>query len=113
MTEQDRRRGAFLSYLTHFQLIERWNARPLRTRWIAAGPLAFLAALLSMASMPHGLPVGAGGVDHLVMPVVLFPLLWAILIVVPLLPEQPGKVQAAYIAMILAELVLIATGLWR
>ncbi|MQQ09622.1 hypothetical protein GFB49_14235 [Epibacterium sp. SM1979] len=67
-------------------------------------------AILSMASLPHGLPVGAGGVDHLVMPVVLFPLLWAVLIVVPVLPERPGGVQAAYIGTILVELVLIVLG---
>ena len=94
------------------RLIAKWNAHPRRTRWISAGPLGFVMAILSMASLPHGLPAGAGGVDHLVMPVVLFPLLWAVLIVVPVLPERPGGVQAAYLGAIFLELVLIGAGMW-
>ncbi len=91
-------------------LIERWNNRPLRTRWIASGPVAFVMAILSMASLPHGLPAGAGGVDHLVMPVIVFPLIWAVLIVLPLLPDRPGRLLGLYISIILAELALIVAG---
>ncbi|MEC9198172.1 MAG: hypothetical protein VX974_11210 [Pseudomonadota bacterium] len=109
MTEQVTSKGAIPPRL---RLIAKWNMRPRRTRWISAGPLAFAMAILSMASLPHGLPAGAGGVDHLVMPVVLFPLLWAVLIVLPVLPEHPGGVQAAYAATIFVECALILAGMW-
>lgn len=93
------------------RVLARLNARPLRTRWITAGPLAFVLAILSMASLPHGLPEGRGGIDHLVFPVLLFPLIWAVMIVLPLLPEQPGRVLVLYGSIILAEAASIAFGI--
>lgn len=46
-------------------------------RGLLAGPLALLAALLTMMGGALWLPEGAAGLDHLVLPVVAFPLLWA------------------------------------
>ncbi|MEM9044241.1 MAG: hypothetical protein AAGC81_06075 [Pseudomonadota bacterium] len=39
-------------------------------------PGALIAAILFMAAMPVWFPEGAAGIDHFVMPVVLFPLIW-------------------------------------
>lgn len=93
------------------RFFSKWNQRSLRTRWIAAGPLALFMAILSMASLPYIWPPGEGGVDHLVMPVVLFPFIWAVLIVLPLLPEKPGKLFLVYCVTIIVELALLVFGL--
>lgn len=46
-------------------------------RWLLAGPGAMIAAVLSISSMPLYFPEGAAGLDHLVFPLVLAPLIWA------------------------------------
>ena len=53
-----------------------------RRRWsrgLLAGPLAFLTAATVMAGGALWLPQGRAGIDHIVMPVVLFPAIWALL----------------------------------
>lgn len=45
-------------------------------RGVLAGPLALLAALFLMAGGALWLPVGRAQVNNLVLPVILFPLLW-------------------------------------
>lgn len=55
------------------------NVNPDRRAWlrgILAGPLALLAACLTMTAGAIWLPPGDAGVNNLVLPVVLFPLLW-------------------------------------
>ncbi|MEM8654325.1 MAG: hypothetical protein AAGF36_06230 [Pseudomonadota bacterium] len=81
--------------------------RPTRWRWLLAGPLAFLLSIFAMAGLPSVLPAGAGGVNHLVLPVVLFPLLWASFVVWPVAAVQIGRVASVYIALFMVFLVLI------
>ncbi len=54
-----------------------------RTRkWIRicfAGPGAVIVALVVMAGMALWLPGGAAGIDNLVLPLLLVPLIWALL----------------------------------
>lgn len=47
------------------------------TRFWLAGPVALLLSICFMASMSLWLPAGEAGIDHLVVPIVLFPFLWA------------------------------------
>lgn len=53
----------------------------LHRTWAAAGALlaAFLFALIITLGATRWLPPGRGGIDHLVVPVVLFPLTWVAL----------------------------------
>ncbi len=48
-------------------------------RFWLAGPLTFLTAVLVMAGAAVWMPGGAAGVDNVVLPLVLFPLIWAVL----------------------------------
>jgi hypothetical protein len=51
-------------------------------KWIRigfAGPGAFIIALVIMAGMTLWLPQGAAQIDNLVLPLILFPLIWAAL----------------------------------
>jgi hypothetical protein len=54
------------------------RARPVATRWVLAGPVALAAAVATMTAMPVWVPPGAAGVDEIVYPMVLVPLLWAV-----------------------------------
>src|SRR3546814_16953283 len=46
-------------------------------RFVMAGPVAILVALTLLAGMPLLLSGGAAGIDNLVVPLVLAPLIWA------------------------------------
>jgi hypothetical protein len=51
-----------------------------RRTWVRvalAGPLAIIATLVVLAGLPLWLPGGAAGIDNLVVPLVLAPLIWA------------------------------------
>lgn len=50
---------------------------PRLCRWLLAGPFAVAASLLFVTAMPVWLPAGAAGVNNVVYPMVLAPLLWA------------------------------------
>ena len=47
-------------------------------RWLLAGPWAILGSILVMCALAVILPPGPGRVDNLVLPLVLFPLIWAV-----------------------------------
>ena len=46
-------------------------------RWILAGPVALAVAIAVMAAMPLWFPEGTAGIDHLILPTILFPAIWA------------------------------------
>jgi hypothetical protein len=48
-------------------------------RILLAGPIAVVTALVVMAGMMLWLPGGTAGIDNLVLPLVLLPLIWAAL----------------------------------
>ncbi len=55
---------------------------PRARRWIRvgfAGPGAVIVSLVVMAGMALWLPRGVAGIDNLVLPLVLVPLIWALL----------------------------------
>lgn len=71
-------------------------------RWIMAGPLTLVAAAVTMASMPLWLPAGAAGIDNLIIPLLLFPALWAGYFLYSLMEAKPVRgiiVIAALIAV--------------
>ncbi|GHD46660.1 hypothetical protein GCM10017083_16050 [Thalassobaculum fulvum] len=76
--------------------------RPQVIRWILAGPGATTAAILTMAAMPAWLPRGAAGVDNIVYPLVLAPLIWTVAflyaVVEPNLPRGVALIAGAVVA---------------
>ncbi len=46
-------------------------------RFWMAGPVTLIIAVFIMAAMSLWFPKGQAGIDHLVFPLVLFPLIWA------------------------------------
>lgn len=82
---------------------------PTSRRWIRialAGPGAVIIALVMMAGMALWLPGGAAGIDNLILPLVLVPLVWAGLFFHACLDRRLGRV-----AIVAGGLFLIHGGL--
>ncbi|MHA6766683.1 hypothetical protein [Sphingobium ummariense] len=80
-------------------------------RWIRiafAGPGAVLIALVVMAGMALWLPGGAAGIDNLVLPLILFPLLWAGLFFHACLDRSLARVATVALGLLLVHSALIA-----
>ena len=80
---------------------------PVILRCIAAGPLTLLAALATMAAAPVVMPSGAAGIDHLILPILLFPAFWAAYFFYALLERNPVRGFAIITMMILANVLVI------
>jgi hypothetical protein len=82
---------------------------PRQRKWIRigfAGPGAVIVALVVMAGMALWLPGGAAGIDNLVLPLVLVPLIWAALFFHACLDGRLGRV-----ALVAAGLFMVHAGL--
>jgi hypothetical protein len=82
---------------------------PTSRRWIRialAGPGAVLVTLVMMAGMALWLPGGAAGIDNVVLPLVLVPLIWAGLFFHACLDRRLGRV-----ALVAGALLVIHAGL--
>jgi len=66
-----------------------------------AGPGALAGAVFLLAGMPAYWPGGAAGIDHIVIPVILFPMLWAGLLLYACL-ERSLKRASAVLALTMA-----------
>lgn len=78
-------------------------------KWIRvalAGPGAIVVSLVIMSGMPLWLPRGAAGVDNLVLPLILVPLIWAALFFHACLDRKLARV-----AIVAAALFFIHGGL--
>lgn len=77
--------------------------RDIAIRWLLAGPVALGAAVLVMAAMPLWLPRGAGGIDHLAFPLILFPAVWGVLFFYALLAENLARATLVLLAVLAAN----------
>ena len=68
-------------------------------RWIFAGPVAVGLSLLIFAVMPLWFPKGVGGVDHLAIPMLLLPAIWALLFFHAVLDRRIARIMAIAIAL--------------
>lgn len=79
-------------------------------KWIRigfAGPGAIIVALVIMAGMVLWLPQGAAGIDNLVMPLILLPLIWAALFFHACLDSRLGRVALVAIGLFAVHAALI------
>lgn len=68
-------------------------------RGLLAGPLAFITSWLLMAGAALYLPAGAAGVDNMVFPIVLFPLVWCLLFLYTLLDPRLWRGYAVILVL--------------
>ncbi len=76
-------------------------------RGALAGPLSFICSWLLMAGAALYLPGGAAGVDNMVFPIVLFPLVWAGLFLYTLLDHRLVRAYAVIAALCVVHAILI------
>lgn len=79
-------------------------------RGVLAGPMALLAAFALMAGGAVWLPPGAAQVNNLVLPVILFPLLWTGLFLYACLD---AKLARAYLLLGAGTLLNVALVAWH
>jgi hypothetical protein len=80
-------------------------------KWIRilfAGPGAVIVAVVVMAGMSLWLPGGAAGIDNLVLPLVLVPLIWAGLFFHACLDAKLGRVALVALGLLLVHGGLVA-----
>lgn len=78
------------------------------TRIALAGPGAVIVSLVVMAGMALWLPGGAAGIDNLVLPLVLVPLMWAGLFFHACLDRRLGRVALVALLLLAGHAALIA-----
>jgi hypothetical protein len=80
-------------------------------RGILIGPLSLVAACLVMVGGALWLPEGEAHVNNLVLPVVLFPLLWTAFFLYACLDKKLGRAYGVIGAFVLLHVALVATHL--
>lgn len=81
-----------------------WSPKPL-IRILLAGPAALAAALAAMAAMPLWLPSGTAGIDNLILPLLLFPVIWSLTFFYAILEENLVRGSIAFAAVITVNAV--------
>jgi len=81
-------------------------------RVLLAGPLSFLAALCVMAGGSRWIPAGAAQIDHLVLPMVLFPAIWAGLFFYTSLSRHLARAYAVVLGLSAVSAALVLAGFW-
>ena len=81
-------------------------------RWLLAGPVALAVALVVMAAMPIWFPQGAAGIDHLVLPLILFPALWAAAFFYACLAENLSRASVILIGTLLINGAAAGWAVW-
>jgi hypothetical protein len=82
--------------------------RRLWVRVLLAGPVVFVCAGLVMAGGALWLPKGAAQIDNLVLPIVLFPAIWAVLFFYACLDRRLGRAFAVVGSLAAVHAAMIA-----
>lgn len=82
--------------------------RALLMRWLLAGPGALVAGTLVMAAMPVWLPSGAAGIDNIVYPLILAPLIWAAVFTYTILEQNLARGVVVVGGTILSKGTIVA-----
>lgn len=69
------------------------------SRFWLAGPATLIVSIIIMAAMSLWLPEGQGKINHVVFPVVLFPLIWAAVFFYVVLGKNIKRVGTVMLAL--------------
>ncbi len=72
---------------------------PLITRVFLAGPLAIIVSLLVVGCMPVWFPKGNAGIDHIALPIIMLPGVWAAFFFHALLDRSLLRVAAVSVGL--------------
>jgi 4-amino-4-deoxy-L-arabinose transferase-like glycosyltransferase len=70
--------------------------------WLA-GPLAFVVSVVVMLGMAVWFPPGIGMINNIIMPLVLFPLLWAVCFFYAYMSSSLKRVGMVFLAILIAH----------
>jgi hypothetical protein len=85
----------------------RW---PLISRIVLAGPSAIVISLLVMACMPVWFPKGAAGIDHIALPIIMLPGIWAVLFFHAILDRSLLRVTAVATGLVGISIAML---IWK
>ncbi|MEO1078624.1 MAG: hypothetical protein AAFY29_03645 [Pseudomonadota bacterium] len=80
-------------------------------RWLIAGPLTIVTAILVMAGAPTWLPEGPGGVDHIAFPILLFPAIWAGLFLYALMESRQWRSFTLMLALCVLNAIPVVSAI--
>lgn len=81
------------------------------SRFALAGPVALLCSVAVMAGGARWIPKGPAHIDNIVLPVVLFPAIWAALFFYCSLDRKLGRAWAVVIGLLLLNGGMIASAM--
>ncbi|MCC2604674.1 hypothetical protein [Planctobacterium marinum] len=81
-------------------------------RFWLTGPVTLVVALVVMLAMAAWFPPGAGKVNNIVMPLVMFPLIWSALFFYTYLTDKLAKAGWIMLALFLVNSVVLALQFW-
>lgn len=79
-------------------------------RWILALPVSLIASVLVMAVLTYLVPDGAAGINHLVLPVVLFPVIWAGFVTYVLIADRVWRTTKIMALIIGLSIAVVSIG---
>ncbi len=77
-------------------------------RWIFAGPVSFVNAILIMMGMAVWFPKGTAEVDNIVLPLLLFPLLVVSIFLYAVLDRKLSRMVGVMLALLALHAVILA-----
>lgn len=80
-------------------------------RFWLAGPVTLIVSILTMASMSLFLPKGKAEIDHLVIPVVIFPLIWATLFFYTVLEKNSKRAGLVMLGLFICTALLVTAAI--
>lgn len=90
-------------------------AAPRKSRWktvarvTLAGPIVLVLSALVFAGMPLWLPRGAAGIDHIILPLILLPAVWAVLFFHAVLDRSLARVAIVALAIGAANIMMLVS----
>ncbi len=81
-------------------------------RWVLAGPITAIIAVIVLMGMPIYIPAGPGGVDNIVIPLLLLAIVWAMLFFHAVLDSSLTRVACVGALVAAANLTLLAARFW-
>lgn len=81
-------------------------------RWVLAGPVAVIIAAIALMGMPIYIPAGPGGVDNLIIPLLMLPIVWAMLFFHAVLDSSLSRVAVVGALVAGVNLTLLAARFW-
>lgn len=88
-------------------IAQRISARPVLTRWILAGPVTIIAAILIMAGMAFWIPAGEAKLNNIAIPIIILPIIWALCFFYACLEENLPRAVLIMSVLVLGHLVLV------